>query len=104
METKKSKLCYEMYLRSVVKTIGSYISLLNGADAIVFTAGIGEGSAKFREDVLKHFEYLGVKIDKKKNYQKKTIISSNQSKVKVLVLPTNETLMIYQQIKEKIKK
>ena len=47
---------------------------------------------------------LGVKIDKKKNYQKKTIISSNQSKVKVLVLPTNETLMIYQQIKEKIKK
>jgi len=104
METKKSKLCYEMYLRSVVKTIGSYISLLNGTDAIVFTAGIGEGSAKFREDVLKHFEYLGVKIDKKKNYQKKTIISSNQSKVKVLVLPTNETLMIYQQIKEKIKK
>ncbi len=104
METEKAKLCYQMYLRSVVKYIGAYISLLNGVEAIVFTAGIGEGSAKFREDVLKHFQYLGIKIDKKKNYGQKNIISKKDSKVKVLVIHTDEALMICQKILNLIKK
>lgn len=95
---KRAKLCYQMYLRSVVKYIGAYIALLKGVEAIVFTGGIGEGSAKFREDVLKHFLYLGVKIDKKKNYNQETIISTKDSKIKVLVIHTNEALMIAQKI------
>jgi len=95
---EKAKLAYQMYLRSVVKYIGSYIALLNGVEAIVFTAGIGEGSAKFREDVLNHFRYLGIKINKKRNYENQNIISEKESKVKVLVFHTNEALMICQKI------
>lgn len=104
LETENSKLCYQMYLRSVVKYIGAYISLLNGTEVIVFTAGIGEGSYKFREDVLSHFQYLGIKIDQRKNRLNKPIISKKDSKVKVLVIHTDEAFMIYQKILNLIKK
>jgi acetate kinase len=98
LQTEKSKLCYQMYLRSVVKYIGGYIGLLGGVDAIVFTAGIGEGSAKFRKDVMDNFQFLGTKIDSKKNNQSSFIISTPDSKITVLTIPTNEELMIAQEI------
>lgn len=97
-KTKRAKLCYQMYLRSVVKHIGSYIVLLGGVDVIVFTAGIGEGSAKLRKDVINFFQFLGIKIDSKKNNQRSLIISTSDSPIKVLTIPTNEELMIAQEV------
>ena len=98
MKNEKTKLCYQIYLRSVVKYIGSYIGLLGGVDAIVFTAGIGEGSAKFRKEVMNSFKYMGVQIDNNKNNQQEKIISTSNSKVKVLALQTDEELMIYKEM------
>jgi len=97
-ETDKSKLCYQVYLRSVVKYIGSYIALLGGIDVIVFAGGIGEGSAKFRKEVMDNFKFLGVKIDERKNKQQAIIISTANSKIKVLNIPTNEELMIAKEV------
>jgi len=70
MKTEKSFLCYQMYLRSVVKYLGSYLGLLDGAEAIVFTGGIGSGSAKFREDIISYFQFAGIKLDRQKNSNK----------------------------------
>lgn len=93
-EEELPKLAYQIYLRSVVKHIGSYIALLQGLDSIVFTAGIGEGSARFRKDVMNYFKYLGVEIDEKKNEKNEVIISTDESKIKILVVHTDEELMI----------
>lgn len=103
-ENRKTRLCYEIYLKSVVKHIGSYIALLGGIDAIVFTGGIGEGSAMFRKDVVSYFEFLGAKIDDKKNNQQEKIISTPDSRIKILTLPTNEELMIYREVIKLINK
>lgn len=104
MKTEKSKLCYKMYLRSVIKQIGAYIALLNGVEVIIFTAGIGEGSYKLRKDILSYFKHLGIKIDQNKNKLNKTIISKPESKIKVLVIHTDEAFMIYQKILNLINK
>jgi len=86
-----------MFTRRVVKYIGSYYALLGGADAIVFTGGIGEWSDYIRWKVSKKLACLGIIIDKKKNEEtlgKKGIISTPESKTTLLVMPTNEELMI----------
>ncbi len=69
---------------------------MGGVDAIVFTAGLGENSISNREAICENLEFMGVKIDKDKNNTrgKETIVSTDDSKVKVLVIPTNEELMI----------
>lgn len=97
-EEELPKLAYQIYLRSVVKYIGSYIALLEGLEAIVFTAGIGEGSARFRKDVMSHFKYLGAEINKEKNEKAESIISTEESKIKILVVHTDEELMIAQAV------
>ena len=89
-----SKLTYKIFLNSVVKHIGSNIALLGGIDAIVFTAGIGEGSAKFRKDAMAHFGFIGAKIDDQRNQEGMNIISTDDSQVKILMLPTDEALEI----------
>jgi acetate kinase len=78
----------------IKKYIGAYAFSMGGLDAIVFTAGIGENSAKIRAMVCEGLEFLGLKIDDQRNSDKNNIISSDDSKVKVLVIPTNEELMI----------
>lgn len=97
-EDELPKLAYQIYLRSVVKYIGSYIALLQGLDSIVFTAGIGEGSARFRKDVMSHFKYLGAEIDEEKNEKPESIVSVDVSKIKILVVHTDEELMIAQTV------
>ena len=94
---ERAQLTIEAYVYRIVKYIGAYTAAMNGVDAIVFTAGVGENSVPIRENVCKSLGYLGVELDKKKNENVSgdtAIISSDDSKVKVIVLPTNEELAI----------
>ncbi len=86
----------ETYSYRVAKYIGSYITAMNGVDAIVFTAGVGENNASTRSDVCEYFGYLGIKISEEKNKIRgeEIIISTDDSKIPVLVIPTNEELAI----------
>ena len=94
---KKAKIALEVFAYRVAKYIGAYAAAMNGVDDIVFTAGIGENVSYVREQVCSYLGYLGVELDKKKNENVSgdtAIISSDDSKVKVIVLPTNEELAI----------
>jgi len=85
-----------VFTYGIKKYIGAYAAAMGGVDAIVFTAGIGENSQETRAEACEGLEFLGVKIDPEKNKvrAKEAIISSNNSRVKVMVIPTNEELMI----------
>lgn len=90
-------LAFEMYEYRLRKYIGAYAAAMNGVDAIVFTAGVGENSVIVREKVLENLTYLGIEIDKELNKVRSgdpRRISTPNSKVEVLVIPTNEELMI----------
>lgn len=89
-------LAQDMYTQKVANYIAMYNNLLNGADAIVFTAGLGENSIQTRIDVMEKIKSLGVKIDlEKNNFRGKFgIISADDSTIPVYVIPTNEELMI----------
>ncbi|RCX23311.1 acetate kinase [Fontibacillus phaseoli] len=90
-------LAFEMYEYRLRKYIGSYAAAMNGVDVIVFTAGVGENSAIVREKVCENLTYLGVEIDKDLNKIRSgdpRRISTPNSKVEVLVVPTNEELVI----------
>lgn len=77
------------------KYIGAYIAAMNGVDAIIFTGGIGENSAKIRELILNDMQYAGVKLDGDRNTERgNTVISTDDSTVEVMVIPTNEELVI----------
>lgn len=81
----------------IKKYIGAYVAAMNGLDALVFTAGIGENSPRLRKEVCRDLSYFGIKIDDNKNDKLKgerAIISTDDSKVAVLVIPTNEELVI----------
>ena len=95
----------DAYIQRVKKYIGSYAAEMNGVDAIVFTAGLGENSIVMRADICKDMEFFGIKIDDEKNNVrgKDTIISTDDSKVKVLLIPTNEELMIARDTYELVK-
>lgn len=93
---EQAKIAKDAFMHRVVNYIGAYIAVMNGVDAIVFTAGVGENDPDLRRDVMAHFGYMGVKIDEEQNKCRgvERIISTDDSKVKVLVVPTNEELMI----------
>ncbi|OFI47095.1 acetate kinase [Floricoccus penangensis] len=92
---EKAILAYEMYLDRVEKYIGQYFAVLNGADAIVFTAGVGENAADIRERVAKDLSWFGLTIDPVKNVRGyEGVISTDDAKVKVLAIPTDEELVI----------
>ena len=84
------------YNYRVVKYIGSYVAAMDGVDAIVFTAGLGENGKTMRKAVCEHLSYLGIKIDEEANNVrgKDIVISTPDSKVQVMVIPTNEELAI----------
>lgn len=92
----RAALAKDMFNLSVKKIIGSYIAEMGGVDAIIFTAGVGENDRSVRWDVCEHMEYLGIKVDPEKNkYRGKQMdISVDYARVRVLVIPTNEELMI----------
>ena len=95
---EKAKTAMEVYVHTIIRFIGSYIAVLGGVDAIIFTAGIGENSPLLRKMLCERLSYLGIKlVDEANNKRGEEIeISTPDSKVKVFVIPTNEELVIAQ--------
>ena len=93
---ERAQLALDMFVYSVKRYIGFYACAMGGVDAVVFTAGVGENNGEMREEVLEGAEFMGIKVDPKKNVGrgKEMDISADDSRVKVLVIPTNEELMI----------
>ncbi|HIS58985.1 MAG TPA: acetate kinase [Candidatus Faecousia faecipullorum] len=98
-------LALDKFAYEVRKYVGSYAAALGGLDCLVFTAGVGENSPEMRERICEGLEFLGVKLDPQKNAVrgKETIISADDSKVTVWVIPTNEELMIAQDTADLVK-
>ena len=93
---KMAHLALEMYNYRIKKYIGAYAAAMNGVDIIVWTAGVGENQEGVRWDACSGLEYLGVKMDKERNHvrSKEQILSADDSKVKVVMIPTDEEIVI----------
>ncbi|MBO6060976.1 MAG: acetate kinase [Clostridia bacterium] len=95
---KRAELALETFAYKVKKYIGAYAAALNGVDAIVFTAGVGENDRGMRASIMKDMEYLGVAFDEEVNMNcprgTEQVISKPESRVKVIVIPTDEEMMI----------
>ena len=94
----RAQLALNMFVYACKKYVGSYMAALGGLDVIVFTAGVGENTPHIRAGILKDMEFFGIEIDEEKNNYRNDgaihVISKDSSKVKVLVIPTNEELVI----------
>ena len=92
----RAKLAIEIQAKRIADYIASYYVYMGGADAIVFTAGIGENAPSTRQNIIERIRVLGAEIDLKKNevHGKEQLISTPESKIKVYVIPTNEEVMI----------
>lgn len=101
---KKATLALDIFCSWVAKAIGAYLALLDGADAIVFTAGIGENAAEVRKRVLSHFANLGVALDYRANAANRPVITKKRSKIACLVIPTNEELEIARDTRRLLRK
>ncbi len=93
---KRARLAFDVFTYRIKKYIGAYAAAMGGLDAIVFTGGIGENSPLVRKTVCEDLEFLGVKLDEKKNAEAtgEAVLSDENSRVKVLKIPTNEELVI----------
>ncbi len=93
---KRADIAIQAFVYRVAKYIGSYVAAMNGVDAIAFTAGLGENDKNMRRNVCSYLGYLGIELDEEKNAirGKENIITTAASKVKVMVIPTNEELAI----------
>lgn len=86
----------DMYVYNIIKYIGAYAAVLDGIDALIFTAGIGENSSFIRKKICDRLGYLGIKLDENANHRRgeRAVVSAPDSPVKVLVIPTNEEYII----------
>ena len=102
---ERAQLALAKFNARVKKYIAAYAAVMGGVDAVVFTAGLGENSPSNRKEICSGLEFMGIKIDEEKNNVrgKDTIVSADDSKVKVLVVPTNEELMIAKDTVELLK-
>ena len=94
---EKAKLAYDMFLYRIKKYIGAYTAALGGVDILLFTGGIGENAVYLREEICLDLEFLGIKLDTEKNlkiYGEEAVITTPDSKIKVMVVPTDEEFMI----------
>lgn len=100
-----AQVALEAYAKKVKKYIGSYAAEMNGVDAVVFTAGVGENGIGMRADIMANMDFLGMKLDEEANKVrgKERVISTEDSKVKILLIPTNEELMIARDTLELVK-
>ena len=101
---KRAQMALDVFNYEVKKYIGAYAAAMGGVDCIVFTAGVGENTPRVRAESCSGLEFMGVKIDKERNesVKKEGEINTDDSKVKVLVIPTNEELMIARETMELI--
>ena len=96
-----------MFVYDTQKYIGSYAAAMNGLDCVVFTGGIGENAFESRESIMENMEFLGIELDHDKNWGSRgkfVDIAKDSSKVRILVIPTNEELVIARQTKEIVEK
>ncbi|OFT42402.1 acetate/propionate family kinase [Aerococcus sp. HMSC06H08] len=92
---ERAQVALDIYYDRVRKYVGGYLTVLGGADIIVFTAGVGENSASFREEICKNMEWAGIKLDSERNDTRdEAKISADDSKVAIWTIPTDEELMI----------
>lgn len=105
LDKEAVQVAYDVFTDRIRKYIGSYVTVMNGVDAIVFTAGIGENDAHVRSEVIKGMTWFGCELDADKNNVrgKESVISTEDSKVKVLLIPTDEELMIARDV-ERLRK
>jgi acetate kinase len=104
---EKAKLAIDVYVNEARRWIGGYMMALNGVDAIVFTAGIGENRAQLRSAICANLDQLGVSLSEKMNEEAKgseAIISDPNSRVKVMVIPTNEELVVAREARRLLEK
>lgn len=99
---EQATVAVEAFCYRVAKNIGAYTAAMNGVDAIAFTAGIGENAARIRSMVCEYLGFLSVAIDEEKNHLRgqEVVISTSESRVSVLVIPTNEELAIARETAE----
>ena len=103
---EQAEMAMEIYLHRLLKYVGAYWALLGGLDALTFTAGVGENDPGVRWELCRSLAFMGVKIDQELNeehFTREAIISTPDSAVKVLVVPTNEELAIAQQVYSLVK-
>jgi len=102
---ERAQLALDAFDQRVTQYIASYAATMGGVDAVIFTAGLGENSIDNREAICKNLGFMGVDLDTEKNKVrgKDTIVSADDSKVKVMVVPTNEELMIARDTLELVK-
>jgi len=94
---EKAQLALDMYFYRIKKYVGAFAAAMGGTDIIVFTAGVGENQVNMREEVCRNMEWMGVKLDTEKNaavHGEEAVISAHDTKVTVVVVPTDEELMI----------
>ena len=103
LDNPRIKLAVDLFAYDVKKYIGQYAAVMNGVDCIVFTAGVGENTPYVRKHACEGLEYMGVELDDDKNAKcprgKIADISKESSKVRILVIPTNEELVIAKETK-----
>ncbi len=99
---KRARLCIEAYCYSIKKYIGSFACAMGGLDVIAFAGGIGENGVKVRERICDGLEFLGVCLDKQRNRvrDEEAVISTDDLKVKVMVIPTNEEIVVARKAKQ----
>lgn len=102
---KRAQIALDAFIYRVAKYVGSYVAAMNGVDAIAFTGGIGENDCDTRYKICQYLGYLGIKIDEEKNKErgKEIYISTPDSNVKVMVIPTNEELAIARETLDLVK-
>ena len=103
----KAKLAVEVFVASARQWIGSYLFQLNSVDALVFTAGIGENRAELRAAICANLDQLGIVLDPDKNAATRAteaVISAAHSRVKILVIPTNEELVVAREVKRQLER
>ena len=104
----RATLALDIFGYNVKRYVGAYIAAMNGIDALVFTAGVGEHTPEIRSRVAGNMEYLGMKLDEQKNYSGERgvlrDISMPDSRVRILIIPTNEELVIARETKALVEK
>ncbi|MCL2330394.1 MAG: acetate/propionate family kinase [Phycisphaerae bacterium] len=99
---ERAQLALDVLVESVRHYVGAYLAVLNGADVIAFTGGIGENSTDFRKQVCSRLDYAGIVLDLEKNNVRgqETTISAANSKTRIMIIPTNEEIIVARQTKE----